>query len=93
MRAQRTQAGFHIIELLITMVVLGVLGFIGYRLWTTYSAPKTASISPAPSASVPAVPQITTSKDLDSATNTLNQLDTSANLQEVQNIEQTLNSL
>jgi hypothetical protein len=70
----KTQRGFHVVEVLIAAAVVVVIGFIGYRVWTANQGSKPNTQT----SSVPQAPQIKSVKDLDAATSTIDQLNTSS---------------
>lgn len=86
---QARQAGFHLLEAAVVILVIAALGFAGYRVWKlgqhTNPTGKTSQQVTAPA--------INTSKDLDSADSTIDQLDNSADTTDLTSVEQDLNNL
>lgn len=80
--------GFHIVEVVLAVALVGLLGFIGLRVWqanhqtATKTGPQTAS-----------VPAVKTTKDLEAADTFVNQVDTSSDLSDLTKMDQELNSL
>jgi prepilin-type N-terminal cleavage/methylation domain-containing protein len=78
------QNGFSIVETLIVLLVIAVLGFVGYKVYSRQhdnKATTTASSQPASSATandVAKAPDIKTTGDLDKAAATLDQTDPAA---------------
>lgn len=82
----KKQAGFAIVEAVLIVVILAGLGGAGYVVWhrnhhkTTSQTATTSSTTNSPaSTAVPTAPQIKTSSDLNTALQTLNQTNLSAN--------------
>lgn len=80
MRTQKNQAGFSVIELLIVVVVVAVLSFVGYSVYSRqHNQVADTATNQSPTASdVTAAPTIKSTSDLDKALNTLNQNDPSS---------------
>ncbi len=86
MRIHTNQSGFSVIELAIVVVVVAVLGFVGYSVYNrqntktadsspTTSTSQTASSSSAKANDLAAVPNVSSTSDLDKASATLDQTD------------------
>lgn len=81
------QRGFHVVEVVLAIGVVLVIGFIGFRVWEA-GQNKTANTS-----NTATVPTVTTVKDLDTASSFVDQLNTSAESDELKKLEQDLDSL
>ena len=88
MKTSNKQQGFHAIELVLVLAVVAVVGVVGYGVWH-----RSHKATVANSTSTPAAPQIKTAKDLDTASSTVDQLNTSASDSDLNGIEQDLNAL
>jgi prepilin-type N-terminal cleavage/methylation domain-containing protein len=88
MRQSLNQKGFAIIELALVVIVVGVVAFAGYHLYSSRQsnsskadvvapAGTTAATTGSTNSAVTTVPPITNTSDLDSAAATLNQTDPS----------------
>ena len=88
-RISNRQAGFHVIELTVALLVLVAVAGGGYAVW--HRSHKTNT--PVASTNVPAAPQIKTAKDLDTATSTINRLDVSAGTSDLNSLQNDLNAL
>jgi Tfp pilus assembly protein PilE len=75
-RTSKPTGGFHIVELLIVIVVLAVVGFIGYRVYVGMTPAKTAS---QPAATTTTVAPIKSPADVQNAAKALDNT-TDANL-------------
>lgn len=86
----RSQAGFHVVELVIALAVVGVLGFAGYGVWQRgHKSSETTKTSTA----TQSTPEIKNSDDLDSASSTVDELDSTTNESDLNTLEQELNAL
>ncbi|HSX17248.1 MAG TPA: hypothetical protein VLH86_04055 [Patescibacteria group bacterium] len=84
------QYGFHAIEAVVILAVVGLVGVAGYKVMHHNKPSDTANTA----VTEPAAPQITSTKDLDTASSTVDQLDTSgSDLSDMTSLEQELNSL
>jgi prepilin-type N-terminal cleavage/methylation domain-containing protein len=83
------QKGFHVVELLIVIVVLAVAGLAGYGVYQR--SHKNNDVANNSTSAAAAAPEIKTAKDLDTASSTVDQLDT--NTADLDTMEQELNSL
>jgi len=83
------QSGFHAVEVVLVIVVIAVVGFVGFKVLGT-DKNETSPDKVDTSASAPA---IESSSDLDSATKTVDEVDTAADLQEIDNLEKDIQSL
>lgn len=88
-RTNSRQAGFHVIELTVALLVLVAVAGGGYTVWHRSHKAKT----PVASTNVPAAPQIKTAKDLDTAASTINQLNVSAGTSDLDSLQNDLNAL
>ena len=74
MRLRTNQTGFSAVEILIVAVVLGLIGFVSYTFYTRQNDKTADTITT--SRDVPAVPEITSTSDLDKASVMLDEADT-----------------
>jgi len=85
------QSGFHVIELALVLVVMGLIGVVGYKVMHSRSSNNNVANT---TQSLPSAPAISQTKDLDTASSTIDELDTSTtNLNELSSLEQELNAL
>lgn len=83
MSIRKNQAGFSVVEVVLLLAIAGLLAYIGYRVYGQYSStnnPNTASTSSESrvASDVPSAPQIKSTRDLDKASATLDQIDVNA---------------
>ena len=88
MRSNTKNGGFHVVEVVLIVGVLALIGFIGYRVW---QARQTATKTP--TSQTASVPTVQSSKDLDTASSFVNQINTSADLSDLTKLQQDLDSL
>lgn len=77
MTTRKNQIGFSIIEIIIGLVVVSLIGFVGYTFYTRQQAANnktTSTNSVATQVSVPTAPTISSTSDLDKAGTTLDQV-------------------
>lgn len=92
------QSGFSIVELGVIVVVILVLGFVGYGVYSRQQTSTSNSTSNSATATdkatdVPAAPYVSTSSDLDKAVKTLDQTDPSgSNNSDSQQIDNQMSS-
>jgi Tfp pilus assembly protein PilE len=84
MSTHTNQSGFSVVELAIILVVVGVLAFVGYNIYSRQNSNKTADSSttsktagpePAKANDVTSAPNIKSTSDLDKASAALDQTD------------------
>lgn len=83
MKSRANQTGFSAVELVIVFVVLAVLGFVGYTVYsrqqdkktTTNNTSQQTNDEPAIANDVPSAPEVNSASDLDKAASTLDQTD------------------
>lgn len=68
------QKGFSIVELVLVLVLLGIIGVVGYRVWQAQNTP-TVSSTATTKAKTAAVPAINKPADLSTADTALDQTD------------------
>lgn len=81
MAAIHKKAGFSVVETIVVVVVLAIIGGLGYALYnhfhtssdTATSTDQTSTSQPAAASDVQPAPQITTTEDLDKAEQVLDQ--------------------
>ncbi len=83
------QSGFHLIGLVIAVGVVGLLGLAGYKVWQNNSSKSDSQASQA----LPIAPEIKTTSDLTKASDTVKQLDDSADSSDLTSLEKELDSL
>ena len=67
----KRQSGFTLVEIAVVVLVIGLIGFIGLRVWGSYTAGDVATQN----TSAPTVAKITSTKDLDSVDKQLDNTD------------------
>ncbi len=73
---KHVQSGFALIEGVLILVIVGIIGFTGYRVWQAQTDVNNASKSAAANDTLVApVAAISSSADLDKATSSLDQTD------------------
>lgn len=71
MKATKAQAGSHIIGVAVAILVVGLVGFTGYKVWDNNKSDKTEDQTSQ------SVPEIKNTDDLTAASQTVDELDTS----------------
>lgn len=74
MTTRTSHVGFSLIEVIVVVAIVALVAFLGYSLYTHQQAATNDKTSSAQVA-VPAAPEITSASDLDTASNTLDQID------------------
>ena len=67
----KRQSGFTLVEVAVVVLVVGLIGFIGLRVWGSYSTGDVATQN----SSTPTVAKITSIKDLDTVDKQLDSTD------------------
>ena len=86
------QAGFHIIEAAVILFVIAAIGFVGFRIWELGKGTSKPSAIKSTQKAI-STPAITNSKDLDSANSAIDQLNNTADTQDLNSLDQDLNNL
>lgn len=84
------QSGFHAIELAVVVLVVGLLGFAGYKVWDRSQTKTESSLA---SQTVPSAPEIKTTDDLTTAEKSVDQVDISSGTTELDSLDAELSSL
>jgi prepilin-type N-terminal cleavage/methylation domain-containing protein len=80
---RKTNSGFSAVEILVVLVVVGIVGGLGYVFYNrmqgdTTPATQASTTQPMTTSDVPTAPQITTVSDLDNAQQALDQSNVSS---------------
>jgi len=86
------QSGFHVVELALILVVVGLIGLVGYKVMH-YSKPSSQPAAQTVQHSAGSAPAIKAAADLNTASATVDQLDTASAQADMDSIEQDLNNL
>lgn len=76
MKISKNQLGFSVVELVVVLAIVGLLGFVGYKVYSqqqtkTADTPSQTTEQSATAKDVPSAPQIKTTEDLTKAEQTL----------------------
>jgi Tfp pilus assembly protein FimT len=84
------ERGFHVIELVLVLAVVAIIGFVGY---VVMKGKTTKNDTTAGSTSTTEASEITSTQDLNTASQAVDELDTSSDLNDMTKIEQELDAL